>query len=165
MTRSMWLKPHQSSTIRSVIFLRLNDTKYAGRVFITIHWDLGIRHATLGAQLYCRVRQKRPLNFSQFPLANGTAVCENSGKENNQSLTRCIQSFVNFLLGKTVPFNFPPGNFGWMVHIVEIKPFFGFPETFLGNLPTIWHRFQTSEIFGILKCTQGNETEGRCHGP
>jgi len=79
------------------------------------------------------------LNFLKFPVENGISFSGISGKEDN--LAMYIQSFGNFLLGISVPFDFPPGISGifvWMVRISEIQQFLIFrnlPRKFPYHLP------------------------------
>ena len=68
--------------------------------------------------------KKSPVEFSKFPVTNGTRFSEISGKEDN--LARYTGIFGNVLPEICVPFNFPPvisEVFGRMVRFSEIGQF------------------------------------------
>ena len=102
------------------------------------------------------------LGQKNYPaLSRKLGICINSEKEDN--LVRYTQIFENVFLEISVPFDFHPGIFGWMVRLSEIQQFPYFLELFPGNVRTICPRFENFEIFGRILSTHINtDTEKFC---
>ena len=95
--------------------------------------------------------------FAEILITNGTTFFRISRKEDN--LRRYTEIFGNFLPEISVPFDFPPELFGWIVCFSEIQQFPDFLETVKGNCP--YHFVPVLnffEIFGSMEsalCNRG----------